>query len=116
MNEDYTIKITDFGLSRTRDLSNIKRTVTNAIVGSVPWAAPEYLDVQRFGERSEKGDIYSFGVILWELATRETPWKNTPPDQVCYDVSNGSRLKIPVNCNDQFKNIMGKCWENGTKI
>lgn len=113
MNDDFTIKIADFGLSKTRDLSNPKRTQTKAIVGSVPWAAPEYVDWHQMDKRSEKGDVFSFGVILWELVTREIPWNNTPIDRVCYDVYNGKRLEIPPNCNETFKDICIKCWNEG---
>ena len=113
MNDDFVIKITDFGLSKTRDLANTKRTKTNAIIGSVPWAAPEYLDRARLKERCEKGDVFSFAVILWELITREKPWEGLTDDEICDEVINGNRLNIPQNCNELFRNIFDKCWDNG---
>lgn len=113
MNDDYTIKIADFGLSKTRDVSNTKRTNTNAIVGSVPWAAPEYLDWHHEEKRSEKGDVFSFGVILWELVTREKPWKGVSPNIICKEVCKGKRLEIPPNCSETFKDICTKCWNEG---
>lgn len=42
--------------------------------------APEVL---RDEPSNEKADIYSFGVILWELATLQQPWSNLNPAQVC---------------------------------
>lgn len=43
------------------------------------WTAPEVLRNARY---TEKADIYSFGIVLWELATREDPYKGMPPFQV----------------------------------
>ena len=111
-----TIKIADFGLSKTRDLSNVPRTKSNAIIGSVPWAAPEYLDPTRFLERSEKGDIFSFAVILWELITRQIPWKGIASDKLSYEVSRDEkRLPIPVNRDKEYKSVFEKCWNNGKR-
>ena len=116
MNNDFVVKITDFGLSKTRAFANTKRTKTNAIVGSIAWAAPEYLDPNRKLERTEKGDIFSFAVILWELITREIPWKDLVDDDICDEVISGKRLNIPQNCNNMFTDIFTKCWNNGNSI
>eukprot|EP01094_Clydonella_sp_ATCC50884_P018705 TRINITY_DN3506_c0_g1_i3.p1 TRINITY_DN3506_c0_g1~~TRINITY_DN3506_c0_g1_i3.p1 ORF type:complete len:405 (+),score=58.43 TRINITY_DN3506_c0_g1_i3:460-1674(+) len=57
--KDYRVKVTDFGTSKLLD----NMTMTNN-VGSPLWSAPEVL---RFSSYSEKADIYSFGIVLWEL-------------------------------------------------
>ena len=44
------------------------------------WMAPEVL---RDEASNEKSDLYSFGIILWELATLQQPWSNLNPAQVC---------------------------------
>lgn len=44
------------------------------------WMAPELL---RGEPSNEKSDIYSFGVILWELVTLQQPWSGLSPAQVC---------------------------------
>lgn len=46
--------------------------------------APEVL---RDEQSNEKSDIYSFGIILWELATLQQPWGNLNPAQVCSKIS-----------------------------
>ena len=87
-------------------------------MGTVPWAAPEYLTVKRIKERSEKGDIFSFGVIAWELVTRKVPWKEEgyTRDDVRELVINGERLEIPNNCPTELQEIMKQCWKHGNKI
>ena len=113
MTEDLIPKICDFGESKT-----ILRTyVTNTkvdILGTVPWSAPEYLDVRRIKERNEKGDVYSFGVILWELVTRQVPWNQyTLPSDILQCVIGGETLQIPENCPKKLAELMQQCWKNG---
>ena len=85
-----------------------------SILGSIRWAAPEYLTIERVSERSEKGDVFSFGVIVWELATQEMPWDGSglSNDDIRESVVKGKRLKIPLNCNLQLKQIMEMCWKD----
>ncbi|MBA0587979.1 hypothetical protein Gorai_001098 [Gossypium raimondii] len=72
--------------------------------------APEVL---RDEPSNEKSDIYSFGVILWELATLQQPWCNLNPPQVVAAVGfKGQRLEIPHDLNPQVAAIIEDCWAN----
>ena len=86
-------------------------------VGTVLWAAPEYLDSKRINERTETGDVFSFGVILWELVTQKHPWVDEGYSglDVAIAVASGDRLVIPDNCNTELKSLMEDCWQNGNK-
>ncbi len=108
-------KISDFGLSKTREHSHTATNTTANTIGSVPWAAPEYLTVKRIKERNEKGDIYSFGVIAWELVTRQTPWKsyNYSVEDIKECVVGGVQLEIPSTCPPELAEIMKQCWDIG---
>ena len=66
-------------------------------MGTVSYAGPEYLDYRRKKERDEKGDIFSFGVIAWELFTREIPWQKEEylETDIFTAVLQGERLEIP---------------------
>lgn len=55
--------------------------------------APEVISGKDY---SEKADVYSFGIILWEFASREPPYKKIAPTKVSVDVvSHDLRPKIP---------------------
>lgn len=62
------VNLTDFGLSRLR----VESLVDTGPGGTPEWMAPELLRQQPFNEQS---DVFSFGVILWELVMCEKPWK-----------------------------------------
>jgi serine/threonine-protein kinase CTR1 len=101
-------KITDFGLSKvkTESLSSLSR------VGTPQWSAPEVLDSDAEQVDYEKADVFSFGVVLWELVTGNIPWKGLRPDQVISAVAfKGKRLEVPDNVDPAMKDIMTRCWK-----
>jgi serine/threonine protein kinase len=69
------VKITDFGLSRLR----VASFVNTGPGGTPEWMAPELLRQDPFDEQS---DVFSFGVILWELIMCEKPWRDDHPMQI----------------------------------
>ncbi len=67
---DQTIKVTDFGIARFA--RSEQRTITDKAIGSVHYISPE----QARGERTdEKTDLYSVGVILYEMLTGRVPFQ-----------------------------------------
>ncbi|GLD96558.1 hypothetical protein PINS_up005241 [Pythium insidiosum] len=82
--DDWSPRLIDFGVSRRR----IDHTMT-AGVGTPYWTAPEILEGVRY---SEKGDVYSFGVLLVELETCQLPYhdRTRPPRGNGHGVGNGS--------------------------
>ncbi len=69
LTEDWSVKICDFGLARYKE--KFVRD-NNGKVGTPHWMAPEILRGEKY---TEAADVYSFGVILWELVTGEIPHK-----------------------------------------
>ena len=63
------VKIADFGLARKKAVQNDGKMTH---VGTPFWAAPEMITHAAY---SEKADVYSFGIVLWELVAREDPYK-----------------------------------------
>ena len=116
MDGDFHAKISDFGLAKTKEYSKTNTFVD--VLGTVPWAAPEYLTGKRFTERNEKGDIFSFGVIAWELLTRQVPWKSEgySAKDIQYNVKKGKRLEIPVKCPEKYKEMMNVCWNDSKEF
>ncbi|KVH88815.1 hypothetical protein Ccrd_025406 [Cynara cardunculus var. scolymus] len=102
VNKHWTIKICDFGLSRMMTESPMKDTSS---AGTPEWMAPELIRNEPF---TEKCDIFSLGVIMWELCTLNRPWEGLPPERVVYSVANeGSRLEIPEG---PLGRLIADCW------
>jgi serine/threonine protein kinase len=63
-----TLKVADFGLARVK-----AHTLTmTGQCGTVQWMAPEVLASERY---AEPADVYSYGIVLWEIATRRCPYE-----------------------------------------
>ncbi|GAB3069746.1 serine/threonine protein kinase IreK [Salinicoccus sesuvii] len=77
MNESNQIKITDFGIAKA--LSETRLTETNQVMGSVQYISPEQAKGQVTDERT---DIYSFGIVLYELITSKLPFDGETPVSV----------------------------------
>lgn len=72
-------------------------------------AVPAKIDVFFAGFRC---DVYSFGVILWELATMRVPWSGLNPMQVVGAVGfQNRRLDIPKDVDPQVATIISSCWD-----
>ncbi|WJX18023.1 copper transport protein ctr1 [Trifolium repens] len=107
VDKKYTVKVCDFGLSRLKANTFLS---SKSAAGTPEWMAPEVL---RDEPSNEKSDIYSFGVIMWELATLQQPWGNLNPAQVVAAVGfKGKRLEIPRELNPQIAAIIEACWAN----
>ncbi|CAH1709880.1 mitogen-activated protein kinase kinase kinase 13-A isoform X3 [Aphis gossypii] len=98
------VKISDFGTSREWNEISTKMS----FAGTVAWMAPEII---RNEPCSEKVDIWSFGVVLWELMTCETPYKDVDSSAIIWGVgSNSLHLPIPSSCPDGFRLLIKQCW------
>eukprot|EP00879_Flechtneria_rotunda_P007398 GHRR01007760.1.p1 GENE.GHRR01007760.1~~GHRR01007760.1.p1 ORF type:complete len:799 (+),score=316.22 GHRR01007760.1:393-2789(+) len=89
VDRDWTVKVCDFGLSRVKSATFL----TSRSHGGTPeWMAPEIL---RNEPSDEKADVYSYGVVLYELVTNQEPWTGLNPMQVW------SHLPEPLATNRQ---------------
>jgi serine/threonine protein kinase len=103
--EAWCIKLTDFGLSRVRGYA---ATMTGQ-VGTCQWMANEVLAQARY---TEAADVFSFGVVLWELVTRECPYAHLPSSvQVAVAVlKDGLRPAVPPGVPSELGILMQTCW------
>ncbi|MCI4381014.1 hypothetical protein PGIGA_G00246730 [Pangasianodon gigas] len=101
---DDLVKISDFGTSKElRD-----KSTKMSFAGTVAWMAPEVI---RNEPVSEKVDIWSFGVVLWEMLTGEIPYKDVDSSAIIWGVGNNSlQLPLPESCPDGFKILLKQCW------
>ncbi|XP_054826438.1 mitogen-activated protein kinase kinase kinase 20 isoform X2 [Eublepharis macularius] len=105
---DGVLKICDFGASRFHS-----HTTHMSLVGTFPWMAPEVIQSLPV---SETCDTYSYGVVLWEMLTREVPFKGLEGLQVAWlVVEKNERLTIPSSCPESFAELMHQCWEADPK-
>uniref|UniRef100_A0A671Y9B3 Mitogen-activated protein kinase kinase kinase 12 n=1 Tax=Sparus aurata TaxID=8175 RepID=A0A671Y9B3_SPAAU len=101
---DDSVKISDFGTSK--ELSD--KSTKMSFAGTVAWMAPEVI---RNEPVSEKVDIWSFGVVLWEMLTGEVPYKDVDSSAIIWGVGNNSlQLPVPEGCPDSFKLLLRQCW------
>ncbi|KZV46510.1 hypothetical protein F511_10615 [Dorcoceras hygrometricum] len=98
--------VCDFGLSRMKHSTYLSSRST---AGTAEWMAPEVL---RNEPSNEKCDVFSFGVILWELCTMQQPWGGMNPMQVVGAVGfQHRRLDIPDNLDPVIADIITRCWQ-----
>uniref|UniRef100_A0A3P9QEB2 Mitogen-activated protein kinase kinase kinase 11 n=1 Tax=Poecilia reticulata TaxID=8081 RepID=A0A3P9QEB2_POERE len=97
--EGLTLKITDFGLAR-----EWHKTTKMSTAGTYAWMAPEVIKSSTFSKGS---DVWSYGVLLWELLTGEAPYKGIDGLAVAYGVAvNKLTLPIPSTCPEPFAQLM----------
>ncbi|XP_034660124.1 mitogen-activated protein kinase kinase kinase isoform X5 [Drosophila subobscura] len=102
--QQKTLKITDFGLAR--EMYNTQRM---SAAGTYAWMPPEVISVSTY---SKSSDVWSYGVLLWELITGETPYKGFDPLSVAYGVAvNTLTLPIPKTCPETWGSLMKSCWQ-----
>lgn len=104
IDENYNVKVCDFGLSRM--VAPKKQNMTGN-VGTVSWIAPEVFEKQPY---DMKADVYSFGIVLWELYTKQVPFDNISTFEIPVAVIRGDRPPIPKDCPKDYCKLMKECW------
>jgi len=100
-------KISDFGMSRL--VHDNKGNTTKADVGPIKWMAPESIKRKEY---SKKSDIWTFGVVIWEVVTRQEPYEGEDLMELALSIRDtGRHLQIP-DCEPIFQSIMNQCFKN----
>ncbi|EGG14208.1 SH2 domain-containing protein [Cavenderia fasciculata] len=112
--KDNTVKITDFGFSQ------VIKTGTNLVdqrgpKGTALYMAPEVMMKQEF---NEKADVYSFGLILHELATCEELFPEYSEIEPFSDAICNKRIRppIPSNIPRSLSVLMQRCWDHDPSV
>ncbi|GFN92404.1 guanylate cyclase [Plakobranchus ocellatus] len=101
-----TVKIADFGLARHVSSTDYYRFSRKGML-PVRWTAPEAL---RDGIYSVKSDIWSYGVLVFEIVTFGSfPYQGLSNRQVVEEVVKGKQLKLPLQCNDALRSFIRWC-------
>ncbi|RHZ86138.1 hypothetical protein Glove_54g171 [Diversispora epigaea] len=101
--------IIDFGLCKP-----VTKNDPEKIYGVIPYMAPETLYE---GEYTQASDIYSFGMIMYEVFTSYSPYYNIPHDKKLVAlICDGHKPEIMCEIPQLLKDLMEKCWDNDPSI
>lgn len=110
VDKNYNIKLSDFGLARVK--AHVQTMTGNC--GTVQWMAPEVLGNQKY---TEKADVFSFGIVIWEIVTGECPYDGMSQIQAALGVLNRNlRPNIPRDCPPFFSRLMKACWNRQPEL
>ena len=98
VSEDGRIKLADFGLAKFRDLAR-DLTQTAGVVGTVAYMSPEQASG---GEVGPASDVFSLGVLAYELLTGERPFKGESPGAVIGAILSGRHAPLTVDGAHRF--------------
>jgi len=102
------VKVADFGLSKHK-LNNYVSSCRD-LRGTLPYMAPELVaDPERV---SEKADVWSLGVVMWEMLTREMPYQDLSPQNILMGLMCGNlHLDVPEWCEPEWRGLLEACLE-----
>jgi len=103
LDQNNHIKISNFGVSKLKEAA--KTTVYH---GEVVWTAPELLLNKSY---NEKVDIFSFGMVMYEVYTQQPPFALLDAITAAQSVLKNVRPQIPSDCPPLYKNLMESCWQ-----
>ena len=109
--QNFVVKISDFGMSRSLYESSYYRVKGRAML-PIRWMASESF----YGRFSEKTDVWSYGVTIWEIFTlaKHQPYEEIDDQEVIQDAIRGlgrRLLEKPKFCPMEVYQVMLRCWE-----
>ncbi|KAM3376771.1 serine/threonine-protein kinase STY46 isoform X2 [Capsicum galapagoense] len=105
MDENEVIKVADFGVARVKAQTGVMTAET----GTYRWMAPEVIEHKPY---DHKADVFSFGVVLWELLTGKLPYEYLTPLQAAIGVvQKGLRPTIPKHTPPKLAELLQTCWQ-----
>ncbi|PRP76169.1 putative leucine-rich repeat receptor-like protein kinase [Planoprotostelium fungivorum] len=100
-------KVADFGLSRVQESTDVTGH-TQSFIGPLKWMSPEAIRDRKY---STKSDVFSFGVVMWEIVEADEPWGEESAVSVAIRVTtNRERLPVSSQWPEPLSDIVQRCW------
>jgi len=108
VDENLTVKITDFGFSQLKEGNMMQNK--GVARGTPLWMSPEVMTGKKFNERT---DVYSYGIILWQMITKKDPYVQYSDFRVFREavVKKGERPEIPKDTLPGISKLITQCWD-----
>ncbi|KAL8136833.1 hypothetical protein V2J09_002834 [Rumex salicifolius] len=104
LNDEMRVKVADFGTSCLE--TQLRESKGN--MGTYRWMAPEMIKEKPY---TRKVDVYSFGIVLWELTTALLPFQGMTPVQAAFAVAEkNERPPLPASCQPVLAHLIKRCW------
>ncbi|EPS61404.1 hypothetical protein M569_13392, partial [Genlisea aurea] len=105
LNHEMRVKVADFGTS-CLETECCREDKGNK--GTYRWMAPEMIKERPY---DRKVDVYSFGIVLWELTTALLPFQGMTPVQAAFAVAEKrERPPLPESCQPVIAHLIKRCW------
>lgn len=109
LNSQNQCKISDFGLSTIKQETSSTSTNTKQPVGTVRWQAPELF--KRKAVQTKASDVYSYGMLLWEIASRKIPFSDAPNETTAAVwIQQGEKEEIPSDSPAAYGELIKRSW------
>jgi serine/threonine protein kinase len=109
IDENFHVRVADFGFARIKEQS-MSKGYTQSDMGPVRWSAPEAMRNKKYSDHS---DIFSYGVVLYEMFTQRMPWEGYETLDVAIRVCSGERMTIPEAVVPRdVSDLMILCWSH----
>uniref|UniRef100_A0A2N9FAY4 Protein kinase domain-containing protein n=1 Tax=Fagus sylvatica TaxID=28930 RepID=A0A2N9FAY4_FAGSY len=104
------VKVADFGIARMQAQSGVMTAET----GTYRWMAPEVIEHKPY---DHKVDVFSFGILLWEMLTGKLPYEQLTPLQAAVGVvQKGLRPTIPRHTSPKLVELLERCWQQDPSL
>lgn len=104
LNDEMRVKVADFGTS----CLETQTQESKGNMGTYRWMAPEMVKEKPY---TRKVDVYSFGIVLWELTTALLPFQGMTPVQAAFAVAEkNERPPLPASCQPALAHLIKRCW------
>ncbi|XP_052780551.1 plexin-A2-like isoform X2 [Mya arenaria] len=111
VSDERQVQVSEYGTYQDMFSVDVYRNTDDKHKSLLKWAAPEVIEAEDFSAVTSYSDVWSYGVVLWELLTRGvTPYPDVENSSILEHVKEGNRLKKPKQCPEDVYNVMVQCW------